>query len=217
MFYLVLDLACHRVIHFTHDSSSRLIQNEHIYFKEWFEELPIGMTLSNCWDWKLVGDKLVLDTGKITPIKKSLLDHNKERIQKYLIDRVNGLRNNLVPDCLEGDYLRALKLGEARNNGGPMLNYLAENLGITVQELVDEVQFKYNEYKSIMARSEIFRIIYKTKIEQASDNQELYKLRDEIAIFDIDTLETVGFRRPQTDLTLTAESIKTTQLVKQDS
>lgn len=187
MYYLVLDCSCNRVIYFTDSSAVRLTLNQHVYLREWDADLPIGMSLKNCWDWKLVGNKLVLDQGLNKNLKKSLLEQNKEKMVKFLEERVNHLRKPFQPSCNEGYYLRSIKLKEAINGGGPLINLLAKNKGYELSAEINEILSANKRYKFVMLKTEVFRESYKEKIHLAQTNEEVYKIRDEIADFVIDS------------------------------
>ncbi|NBO99884.1 MAG: hypothetical protein EBU90_07115 [Proteobacteria bacterium] len=182
MLRLVLDVACNRVIYFS--EKDRLTTNDHVYVREWFEPLPMGMTHDNCWDWKLVGDKLVLDHQNTSKFPKTLLELNKERVNLYLIERVNFLRSKFLPSCSLGAEVRKIKLEEAKQQGGPLLEKLAPIMGLSLQELCEEIIFKDNEYRNLLMETEIFREQYKEKILLADSNEQVYRLRDEISEFE---------------------------------
>jgi len=187
MYYLVLDCSCNRVIYFTDTSAVRLTLNQHVYLREWDADLPVGMSIKNCWDWKLIGNKLILDQGLNKNIKKSLIEQNKEKMLKFLTERVNHLRKPFLPTCSEGYYLRSIKLKEAINGGGPLLEIIAKNKSYELTTEINEVLAANKRYKYIMLKTEIFRELYKEKIHLAQTNEEVYKIRDEIAEFVIDS------------------------------
>lgn len=181
MIRLVLDVACNRVIYYTSDRNARLVTNQHVYIREWFEALPMGMTHENCWDWKLVGDKLLLEVNTPTTYPKTLIEHNKERMLKFLIERVNEHRRPYDPSCHHSDWVRTIKLAEAKDGGGPLLSAMATELGYSLQEMCEEILFKDRQYKKVLIDTEIFKETYKEKISIAVNNEELYQFRDEIA------------------------------------
>lgn len=180
MIRLVLDVACNRVIYFALDRNARLVTNQHVYIREWFDELPMGMTHDNCWDWKLVGDKLRLDVTTPNHYPKTLLELNKERILNFLYERINHHRRIFDPSCHHNDWVRQIKLQEAEQGGGPLLSAMAIDLGFSIEEMCNEIKVKNAEYRQILIDTEIYRERCKEKITVASTNEELYALRDEI-------------------------------------
>lgn len=210
MYRLVCDVACNRLIYFTNDRQARLVTNQHVYIREWFDPMPMGITHENCWDWKLIGDKLVLDITPTQHFPKTLLELNKERILKFLYEKINDHRRAYDPSCHHNDWVRQIKLAEANQGGGPLLEAMASDLGFTVEELCNEIKFKDSEYRNVLINTEIFRERYKEKITIATTNEELYRFRDEIADY------RPGKSNPAHSLSITIDQtvVNSTLLVK---
>lgn len=185
MIRLILDVACNRVIYFTKDRDISLTLNEHVYLRDWFDELPLGMCLENSWNFKLVKDRLVEDQPQPQE-RKSLFEHNKERILQFLYEKVNNFRKLYEPSCAEGHITRSIKLFEAKNNGGPLLEQMCKSQNLSIDEMSREIIFRHKTYLAAMTSSEIFREVFKEKILRASDNSDLYQIRDQIQDYKID-------------------------------
>lgn len=181
MYRLILDAYCSRVMYFTSDPKVKLHLNDHVTMREWFELLPDSMTLGNCWDWKIMGDKLVHDPGTNKTITKTLFEENKDNVTKLLINKVNSSRQSIQSKFIESDYSRGRKILEASNNGGEFLSEIAKMTGKTVSVLCQEIIAKHTEYERIMTISEIWKDYYKHRLSIAKTNDELYSIRDEIA------------------------------------
>jgi len=178
---LVLDLACNRVIYFTDDANARLTVNEHVYIREWLRPLPMGMELSNCWDWKLQGDSLSLDLGQVDTYKKSLLEHNKDKTLQFLTDVINYLRKDIQPTCLSGKELREIKYQQAIAGEGDLIESMAQTLGWDLDEVCREIRFQRQNHDYVLIETEKLRELYKEKIFLATSNDEIYSIRDNIA------------------------------------
>lgn len=186
MIRLVLDTACNRVIYFSLDPAQRLVLNQHVYLRDWFDQLPNGMHINNCWDWKLVGNRLILDDQTPQQYKKSLLETNRERMLLFLEEKINQLRKPYQSNLIAGDFLRQLKYEQSKAKQGVLIEKMAEFQQCSVDEMSNEILFQHCQFIDFMTETELFRERVKEQIQMALDNQTLYDLRDLIAEYNPD-------------------------------
>lgn len=185
MYRLILDAYCDRIMYYTNDSNQHLTTNDHVNLRDWPGPLPPNMTLRNCWDWKVLGNKMAYDPGPQKEEPKSLLEENKDAVKKLIIGRINTARAPYLPQCNGGQFVRDLKIKESKLKEGKLLNLLAEKLGKNINDLSEEILAKEKEFEDFMIITEIHRLYYLQKVNTVSTEEELNVIRDEFANIDL--------------------------------
>jgi hypothetical protein len=176
---LILDIATMRVIYYTADLNQPLASADRTLVYDYQGDLPTGMTLSNSWNYRLIGNRLV--NTETEPAKKpSLLESNRSEAQKLLVDRVNQARNRLMSNCNAGDWVRRLKIDDQ-----VFIAELALAAGVSADQYRQEVLLTKTQREQELKNTEINRVYYRRLLRQAKTNEEIVALRDEFANVDL--------------------------------
>lgn len=180
MIRMILDIATMRVIYFTNDVNESLTVVEKTLMYDYLGELPTDFKLSNCWNWKLEGNKLQFSNDKKSKESQSLFEKNKIETIKLLNDRINQARMPFLSNCVGGDRVRDLKL-----NNDEFLYRLANIHGLTIDEYRIVLMEKQQTADRILQATEINKEYFYKKINEALDNWTLYSVREEFANIDL--------------------------------
>lgn len=182
MYRLVLDVSTMRVIYFTDNLDEVLTQSKETLFFDYVGALPADMKLSSCWNWTLQGTTLVHSVSPVSnKTTTSIFDFNKQECLKYLIQRVNDARRALQPDCDLGILIRVYKHQMTYNQHDEYLDALAKINNMRTHVYVDMIRRKEEEFMDALKISEINREYYKRLLQECSDSETLYQLRDQIS------------------------------------
>lgn len=178
MIRMKLDVDTLRVIYFTNDLGETLHDVEHTLSYDYRYELPEGMSLDNCWNWTLVGDKLKnTETSKNTK-PSSLFENNKIEVKKLLVKRVNSCREQLLSEYTAGDYVRHLKFESSSKENDFFIEALAKAKGISYEKYRNELIETKNRYDKLLKHTEINKEYYIKQIDEVTNNDDLLALRD---------------------------------------
>lgn len=179
---LVIDIATLRVIYFSKDESELITIPGRCVQRDWIDDIPESMTLQNCWDWKLRGDKLVnTEENNLQP--QSRMDRNRMEAIKFLNQRIDITRTALLPTCKGGEFIRTLKLKDDE-----YINMLAMACEMDPKLYKINVMHKADVYEDLMKATEINREFYTHKFKNCSEDKELLNLRDFVSSTDLTAL-----------------------------
>lgn len=183
---IVTQVKAHRVVYFTDDADYQPPMEGDWYYVSSFQgPLPDGMTLRNCWRWRFNGTEFV-DAGEAPGRSRSekLLDYNRGALQKLLREKIDTIRQPLLPSCLGGEALRRAKLDQAK---AYLLNDSKEDLAllraVAVARNMDLAQAaslivaRADETQRALLETERFREQLAQAIETAGTEQQLAELR----------------------------------------
>lgn len=180
---MILDVATMRVIYYTDNLDEPLTVVERTLVYDYIGELPAGMKLSNSWNYRLVGNKLV--NTEAQPAKKpTLLDSNRSEALKLLNDRINQARAPLLPTNHGGEWVRRLKLEDP-----VFLDSVALILGQDPQNYSQQVRETKLLRDQQLKNSELNRLYYRKLLSEAKTNEDILALRDEFANADLLVLQ----------------------------
>ena len=182
MIRMILDVATMRVIYYTENLNEDLHLVEKTLMYDYSGELPERFTLNNCWNWKLVGNKLVEDepvANNTTP-PYTLFDWNKSQALNLLITKVNQARKNLLSDCEGGILLRVLKYQETFVPGSQFIKGLSKANNMLPHDYIDLVKAKEDQTFEMLRITEINREYYKYRLLNCYTDEDLFMVRDEL-------------------------------------
>lgn len=181
---MVLDIATMRVIYFTTDVSEHLTQVDKTLTYEYELAIPEGMTLKNCWNYRLIGNKLVnTETNSVAP-KISLIESNRQEALKMLTQRINITRTPLLATCMGGDAVRELKILDEG-----FIAQLARAKGVSEDEYRLHVHETKNAYRKQMRNTEINREYFLAQLKLANTSERIIELRDKFVNSDLTQLQ----------------------------
>jgi hypothetical protein len=170
---MILDAATMRVIYYTTDMNETLAVVDRTLSYDYLGELPSDMKLTNSWNYRLAGNKLV-NTEVNNSQKLSLLESNRAAASRLLIDRINQARSKLLSACNGGDWVRRLKLEDDQ-----FIEGLAKAAGVSV----DNYRMALHSAKTTRDRqiknTEINRVHYQRLLNEADTNEKIIAVRDE--------------------------------------
>lgn len=179
MVRMILDVATMRVIYYTTDVNESLDVVDSTLSYDYLGDLPSGMKLTNSWNYRLVGNKLVNTEPGSRP-KVSLLDSNRKEAQRLLIERINQVRSGLLSSCNGGDWVRSLKLQDDQ-----FIEDLAKAAGVSS----DQYRLTLHDTKLLrdtqLKNTEINRVYYQRLLKEADSNEKIIAVRDEFANADL--------------------------------
>lgn len=175
MIRMILDVATMRVIYYTEDMNETLAVVDKTLSYDYLGTLPAGMKLSNSWNYRLVGNKLVNTEANSQP-KISLVESNRKEAQRLLTNKINQARATLLSSCNGGDWVRRLKLED-----DVFLENLAQAAGVTV----DQYRLSLHDTKLVRDRqvknTEINRVYYQRLLNEADTNEKIIAVRDQFS------------------------------------
>jgi hypothetical protein len=186
MIRLVLDISTMRVIYFTDDLNQTLHPADETLIHDFRHELPNEITLSNCWNWKLEGDKLVESISKKqNEYVPTIFELNKKECLNFLIQRVNDLRMKYQTDCEMGIFMRLYKFEQSFMQHSDFITMLAKVNNVFPEDYKKNVIEKEKETMEALKITEINREYFKEKINQCNNSEVLYEIRDHISSCDL--------------------------------
>lgn len=184
MIKMVLDIATMRVIYFTTDISEHLTQVDKTLIYEYDLDIPEGMTLKNCWNYRLVGNRLVNTVTNSVAPKISLIESNRQEALKMLVQRINITRIPLLSTCTGGDTVRELKILDEE-----FIKKLANVKGVSEDEYRLHVHDTKNTYIEKIKNTEINREYFQTQLKLAKTSERIVELRDKFVNSDLTQLQ----------------------------
>lgn len=188
MIRMKLDVETLRVIYFTENPDEILHYSPYTVDYDHMGQLPLGMSLNNCWNWTLKGNKFV-NTEETVVQNNSLFENNKLEVKKLLIKRINYIRMPYLSECVGGDYLRLLKLESSHEDDSFFITELARAANLTKEEYKVFILSKKQEYDKILETTEINKIYYLRLINEAPSDYHLFLVRDEFANIDLTKIQ----------------------------
>ena len=178
---LIIDIATNRVTYFTTDMEQSFTLNEHITVRDWLEDTPSDMTMNNCWNWRIEGDKLVNTEINKSPPALSLFQQNKNKVRQLLTEKINDARRPYFSKAVGGDYMRERKLKEAQEGNGPLVEQIANNQYKDIATVCAEIIAAYRKFSYVMARTEELKLKYEKLINEAREDKDIWAIRDEFS------------------------------------
>lgn len=178
MIRMKLDVDTLRVIYFTNKLDETLHDAEHTLSYDYRYELPEDMSLNNCWNWTLVGDKLKNTDAPKKTKSNSLFENNKIEVKRLLIKRINSCREQLLSEHTAGDYIRHLKFESSSKENDFFIEALAKAKGVSYAKYRSELIETKNRYDKLLKHTEINKEYYTKQIDEVTNNDDLFVLRD---------------------------------------
>lgn len=184
MIRLILDTATLRVIYFTSDLNENLTLVDQTLMYDYAFVLPENFSLKNCWNWRLVGNRLELHEGsqKTTP---DIFEKNKQEVLQLLETKINQARHPYLSKCIGSEYIRELKNKELKDDSSEFLNKLSTINGMSLDEYRNFLVKIKSTTDEILKITEINLEFYKMKINSAVNNHDLAVIRDEFSNADL--------------------------------
>lgn len=183
MIRLVLDGPTMRVMYFTNDFKQDLNLVDGTLLYDHYGTRPVEMELSNCWNWKLIGNKLVNTEATVPNTPVTLFEHNRKETRKLLIEKINNARKPLLPSCTGGDLIRNFKITD-----NDFIKQLAKSAGLTEEQYLANVQLAKQLNEEKLKNTEINREYYNKKLNDATTDEETFAIRDKFANTDLTQL-----------------------------
>lgn len=181
----MLDTATMRVIYFTTDVNEPLSLVDKTLLYEYDLTLPEGMQLKNCWNYRLVGNRLINTEAGAARGKVSLVESNRQEAIQLLIERINFTRRPILSTCIGGDIIRELKVTD-----DSFLLELAKVTGTNVDEYRLYVHDTKNKCIEQLKNSEINREYFLKQLNLATTSEEIIALRDKFVNSDLLQIQT---------------------------
>lgn len=187
---LILQAVCDRVIFFSDDVNYVPPNSPYTWYYDYKLPLPLGLTLNNCWSWRLTNGVLVYanevslaERGLTKP--QVLLARNKQALVNELAKRIDV---EAKPWLLTGveQYLRNQKEDEAQaliiehTTPTPLLDNLAAALGCSVLSLAEDVYTAATVTRAHMLKLEAKRLRLTRLINEAETQTQLEAVRREL-------------------------------------
>jgi hypothetical protein len=180
-FRLLIDLATDRIIWYTDDVDVVVNSIESAIQAEFTGELPEKMSTANCWNFRYK-DQVIVDTTPAEPVRISLLDQNRESIQKFVVDRINFLTKNLTSNHVT--YYNALLYESAtkfKQNDRSMMDWIdlikMDQDFETDEEAVEWIISRETVQRDFMLKTDSLKRQTVKKIRAATTNDELFEIR----------------------------------------
>jgi len=184
MIRLIIDVATMRVVYFTKNPNESLAVVDQTLMYDYAFDLPVDFSIDNCWNWKLVGNKLVYSNpAKAEP--PSLLENNKKEVVKFLREKINQERAPYLGVCNGSDYIRIVKEYERQLPASEFIEKLAEIKNMSVEEYNISLIKEYQQADRILKATEINLEYYTKKINEVDNDWDLHLIRDEIGRTDL--------------------------------
>lgn len=183
---LLIDLATDRVIWYTEDLTAQLHTDEHSVQAEYTGELPEGMTHANAWNF-VYRNRTLINTEVPTNPPKSLLETNRESINKFLINKINEKRLQKYPRVEYKDYIdfinfdNASKFIKGEMYDAQPLYIVQKTLGLNgIDEAARKIIQQKNEKDAFLLSSELLLLETAEKIKNANTSDTLFFIRSEL-------------------------------------
>jgi len=196
--FIVAQVKSNRIVYFTDDPDYQPAMAGNWYFVTHFQgDLPVGMTLRNCWSWRFNGNvfKDAREPEPKSPLE-TLLSSNRNALLGLLRDKINQSRSHLAPTCAMGSEVRTQKLSEAKNflvqmaqgyapenneaGNFYLLRTVATARNISLHEAALLIENRDRETGRMLAVTEQLRERYTQAIHRAQTQEELIQLRREL-------------------------------------
>lgn len=180
---LVIDLTTDRVIWFTSDELFKVEKpDEHSALYEFTGELPEKMKPTNCFNYKLVRDKLVLAVSK-NKTEASLLDTNKSAVIAEVKRLVSLRSSKYMSNTRAGEQSRRHKLHQAEQflkgntKNTRWLEAVSARLGgtMSMEDAAKFVVAKNQERTDSLFRIEKARAVAMHAIESADSSSKVFE------------------------------------------
>lgn len=183
----IADVHCDRLVFFTDDMTADLAVDDNLYLAYTDKELPEGMTLKNCWNWKwnAVTEEFVYSVKTTTTT--SLIDQNKASVRLTLQNVIDTARNSLYSsyafdDVINNFIFRELFLGKEDQL---YLHAIAEVEGKSVEDVKAEFQAKRKKMEDVLFLTEVTKRHFEKLIDGCDNQRDLYKIRNDIVATNI--------------------------------
>lgn len=181
---IVAQVKSERVVYFTDDPHYQPSVEDWCYVSQYQGRLPEGMTLRNCWGWRFNGG-VFSDARPAAPKPQAerLLDSNRQALLRLLHDKIEAVRQPLLPHLASGYELRRRKLDEANQlqaqGSGPLplLQAVAVARGISLQEAGALIRHKAAQFDEVLLETERFREQLAHAIAAATNQAQLLQIR----------------------------------------
>jgi hypothetical protein len=150
---LVIDIATNRVVYFTKSESEELHLNEFVIIYEYHKELPINLTLSNCWNFRLESQDLVETEDDYKIKRQSEFEFNKSTFFKQLAQKFENLKHN----CISETGYSELRFNDIQSTDKFLLTNYARLHCITVDDAVKRTVEQHYCYITAMQHIEYLR------------------------------------------------------------
>lgn len=186
---IVSQVKSHRLVYFTDDLSYRPpTQGDWYHVSQHRGDLPVGMTLKNCWGWRYRGLAFIdaRDKSAFDPTE-TLLNHNKKALRELLHDKIKVSRKSFTSPSVYGDEIRQMRLNEAREVlAGRLLpepSLLANSAairGISLQAMASRTIAAFERQQKALIQSEIIQGQLLAAIDSSKSQEDLMRIREQI-------------------------------------
>jgi hypothetical protein len=168
---LVLDIATNRVVYFTQSLDEKLHLNEFVITYEYAYSLPANLTLSNCWNFRLVGNKLIESVE--TPRSKSTTEFNFNR--SVFLEQINQTFERYRNIVISESGYSEIRYSETQSSDPNklILNGYASLHGISLEEADQQTKLQRLEYVRLMNNIEYLREQYLMLAKIAVNNNQI--------------------------------------------
>jgi hypothetical protein len=180
-FRLLIDLATDRIIWYTDDADTVINTIESAIQAEFTGELPEKMTTANCWNFRYK-DQIITDTTPVDPVRISLLDQNRESIDKFVVDKIESLGKNLKSAHTAYYnlmlYEAAIKFKQNDRSMAEWINLIKEDQDFeNDDQAVDWIISRESTHRDFMFKTDSLKRRTVKKIRAATTNNELFQIR----------------------------------------
>lgn len=178
----VIDVPSNRVIYFTTDENEILTPGREAMVYQDLFETPAGMTIKNCWNYKLVGRSFIKQDTAPRTTKPDALTENKNAVRQVLTHQINAARKKITQDFDFEPEIHLLAVLEASNPASPQpyCEQLAKMKKINVTEARSLIIEEHRRFSRLMLNTNLWKQYYDTKLSECADPEALALLRDEI-------------------------------------
>jgi hypothetical protein len=178
----IADVHCDRLVYFTDNINEELATDDNLYIAYTEKELPEGMTLKNCWNWKWnsITEELVYSVKKkdVEP----LFEQNKSAVRTTLKNVIDTARNSLYSSYAFDDVVNNFIFRELflEKENQLYLHAIAEVEQKDVEVVKAEFQAKRKKMEDVLFLTEITKRHFEKLIEDCDNQRDLYKIRNDI-------------------------------------
>jgi hypothetical protein len=179
---LLIDIPTNRVVWISYDNEE-LVLADNVAQIDYNDVLPEGMTVKNCWNWRLIDRTLELVEK---PKPDTLHQTNKEQAKNLLRKIINDKRARITKDMLFEETINLAKLDAAREylatgTSKPILARLSVIWNIGMQETAKRIQDEWIAAERALLATECTLIEYLDKIDKTTTANDVIALHAEIA------------------------------------
>lgn len=170
---LVLNVTSDRVLFFTDDVNFTPSVSEYTWSANYEDPIPIGMTLKNCWNWRLKNGVLEEASGTLPEdlglSKEEIkLKNNKKVLLTQLNEKIDKISSTFLPESRLDVEIQHLIENQDQQ--------VANDLGDLVIQVKADVDLK----KRMIIKAFNMKHEMKEKIKNATTDQQLEFLRRQI-------------------------------------